>query len=302
MKAISLATSTTYVTFISKLHFNFLTFLHSHIRTPFLPLRPWREAKPKPHPATAGSAAFTEIHSELKNNPFRLYPDPVGALRPWRESKPKPHPATAGSATLAKDFSDPKKDPYSPWRPLRESSAFSLTEVVIAMGVAAVAFTSIIGLFPLGLNMSKESYEDTQAALLAQTIFADCRDNLTGAQANFAQTSGFLIQVGSENSPINSASYINVTNFPSTIYIAYKQEPQTKGDLMLRPFKNDTNPASFYTPGTPGANAIAKIDFTFCFALSTLTNGPKKAEISIETPGDLPAEKRRQRIFSGGFE
>ena len=308
MKAISHATSTTYVTFISKLHFNFLTFLHSHIRTPFLPLRPWREAKPKPHPATAGSAAFTEIHSELKNNPFRLYPDPVGALRPWRESKPKPHPATAGSATLATDNSKL----HSHFRTLRSSArfteteqsraAFSLTEVVIAMGVAAVAFTSIIGLFPLGLNMSKESYEDTQAALLAQTIFADCRDNLTGDQANFAQTSGFLIQVGSENSPINSASYINVTSFPSTIYIAYKQEPQTKGDLMLRPFKNDTNPASFYTPGTPGANAIAKIDFTFCFALSTLTNGPKKAEISIETPGDLPAVKRRQRIFSGGFQ
>jgi len=182
-------------------------------------------------------------------------------------------------------------------------AAFSLTEVVIAMGVAAVAFTSIIGLFPLGLNMSKESYEDTQAALLAQTIFADCRDNLTGAQANFAQTSGFLIQVGSENSPINSASYINVTNFPSTIYIAYKQEPQTKGDLMLRPFKNDTDPASFYTSGTPGAAAIAKINFNYCFAgLSSLTSGPKKADITIETPGDIPTEKRRQRIFSGGFE
>ena len=54
----------------------------------------------------------------------------------------------------------------------RLSAAFSLTEVVIAMGVAAVAFTSIIALFPLGLNMSKESYEATQAALIAQTIMS----------------------------------------------------------------------------------------------------------------------------------
>ena len=172
------------------------------------------------------------------------------------------------------------------------------------MGVAAVAFTSIIALFPLGLNMSKESYEDTQAALLAQTILADCRDNLTGSSATYSATAGFLIQVSSLNSPINfSANYTNVTNFPSTIYIAYKQESQTSGDLMLRPFTNSTSPGSFYTSGTPGANAIAKIDFTYCFAgLLSLTDGPKNATITIETPGDIPTVKRKQRIFSGGFQ
>jgi hypothetical protein len=175
------------------------------------------------------------------------------------------------------------------------------------MGVAAVAFTSIIALFPLGLNMSKESYEDTQAALLAQTILADCRDNLTGSSATFSATAGFLIQVGSSNSPVNfSANYTNVTNFPSTIYIAYKQESQTSGDSMLRPFTYSTSPVSFYTSGTPGANSIAKIDFTYCFAglipSGSLDAGPKKADITIETPGDIPTKKRKQRIFSGGFE
>jgi hypothetical protein len=189
-------------------------------------------------------------------------------------------------------------------------AAFSLTEVVIAMGVAAVAFTSIIALFPLGLNMSKESYEDTQAALLAQTIFADCRDNLTGDSATYSTTSGFLIQVGSLNSPINfSANYINVTNFPSTLYIAYKQESQTNGDSMLRPFTSSTSPGSFYTDGTLGASAIAKIDFTFCFAGlminssgPSLTNGPIRVDITIETPGDISTQRRKQRIFSGGFQ
>jgi hypothetical protein len=171
------------------------------------------------------------------------------------------------------------------------------------MGVAAVAFTSIIALFPLGLNMSKESYEETQAALLAQTILADCRDNLTGSSATYSATSGFLIQVGSSNSPINfSTNYINVTNFPSTLYIAYKQESQSSGDLMLRPFTSSTDAGIFYNSGTPGANAIAKIDFTYCFALNSPTTGPTKANITIETPGDIPTEKRKQRIFSGGFQ
>ena len=194
--------------------------------------------------------------------------------------------------------------PFNPLISRRPSAAFSLTEVVIAMGVAAVAFTSIIALFPLGLNMSKESYEETQAALLAQTILADCRDTLTGSSDTYSTTSGFLIQVGSSNSPVNfSANYTNVTNFPSTIYIAYKQEFQTSGDSMLRPFTNSVSAGSFYTSGTPGAVAIAKINFSYCFAgLSSLTSGPKKADITIETPGDIPTEKRKQRIFSGGFE
>jgi len=192
----------------------------------------------------------------------------------------------------------------------RLSAAFSLTEVVIAMGVAAVAFTSIIALFPLGLSMSKESYEDTQAALLAQTIFADCRDILTGDSDTYNASSGFLIQVGSSNSPINfSANYTNVTNFPSTLHIAYKQESQINGDSMLRPFTSSTNPGSFYTSGTNGASAIAKINFTYCFAGlqinasgPNLSNGPIRVDIMIETPGDIPTEKRKQRIFSGGSQ
>jgi len=255
----------------------------------------------------AKSTTFAKNFSDQTNNPSRLYPDSVGAWRPMHEPSPTPHAKSAKAATQNTKL-------HSHFRTLRSSArfteteqsraAFSLTEVVIAMGVAAVAFTSIIALFPLGLNMSKESYEDTQAALLAQTILADCRDNLTGSSATFSATAGFLIQVGSSNSPVNfSANYTNVTNFPSTIYIAYKQESQTSGDSMLRPFTNSTSPGSFYTSGINGANSIAKIDFTYCFAgLSSLTSGPKKADITIETPGDIPTEKRKQRIFSGGFE
>jgi prepilin-type N-terminal cleavage/methylation domain-containing protein len=51
--------------------------------TPTLP--PFHQNKNTAHPATAGSAKVaTDIHL-TKNNPFRLYPDSVGALRPLRE-------------------------------------------------------------------------------------------------------------------------------------------------------------------------------------------------------------------------
>jgi type II secretory pathway pseudopilin PulG len=210
--------------------------------------------------------------------------------------------------------------PLNPLIPRRLPAAFSLTEVVIAMGVAAVAFTSIIALFPLGLNMSKESYEETQAALLAQTILADFRDNLTGSAATAAAsgggpTSGFLIQVSSNNSPINFTANnpINYTNIlapptttPTTIYIAYNQQSQSdtpNGEIMLRPFKGSSSAADFYTQGTNNAVAIAKITIRYCFPgllNGTLTNGPCQIDIAIETPGNLPTEKRKQLLFTGG--
>jgi uncharacterized protein (TIGR02598 family) len=227
----------------------------------------------------------------------------------------------AKSATFAKNFSDQKNNPSRPWRPLREQSAFSLTEVVIAMGVAAVAFTSIIALFPLGLNMSKESYEETQAALLAQTILADLRDNLTGSSDAAAAvggglTTGFLIQVSALNSPTNYTAntprnYTNIptppTTTPTTIYIAYDQKSQSDtphGEIMLRPFIGSSSAADFYTSGTNSAVAIAKITLQYCFAgifnNGVLTTGPTRIDIAIETPGNLPTEKRKQLLFTGG--
>jgi uncharacterized protein (TIGR02598 family) len=203
-----------------------------------------------------------------------------------------------------------KSFPFRPWHPLRKASAFSLTEVVIAMGVAAVAFTSIIALFPLGLNMSKESYEETQAALLAQTIFSDFKDNLTGTNTF---SSGFLLQVRGLNSPVKfSTNYVNVPNGTSTHYIAYKQTNEAdtpNNETVLRPFEYSISPEDFYNDGKNNAFAIAKIDLTYCFVglLQTsggpsLTSGPNRVDITIETPGNLPTEKRKQLIFSGGFQ
>jgi Tfp pilus assembly protein PilV len=197
-------------------------------------------------------------------------------------------------------FKSPNQiSPSRTWCRLHEPSAFSLTEVVIAMGVAAVAFTSIIALFPLGLNMSKESYEETQAALLAQTIFSDFRDNLTGTNTN---SSGFLLQIGAENYPEGfSINYTNIPYGPSTHYVAYKTTNITN-QTPLRPFAYSSSPGDFYTKGTNEALMIAKINLSYCFPLYSTTNGPNRVDITIETPGNLPTEKRKQLIFSGGFQ
>jgi type II secretory pathway pseudopilin PulG len=227
----------------------------------------------------------------------------------------------------------PPSRPFRPWRessvlqptttnlPLREQSAFSLTEVVIAMGVAAVAFTSIIALFPLGLNMSRESYEATQAALIAQTILADFEDQQVGAK-NLRSPNGKvnnirLIQTNQNSDPRingNHAEMLVATSNSQTAYIAYKpydganNDTDTNNPLMLKPYLGayttgaDANP-NWYKNGTNGAFALVKVTIspTLRIGNETVTDDALRLDVSIETPGTANLSNRTCYQFTGAF-
>jgi type II secretory pathway pseudopilin PulG len=193
----------------------------------------------------------------------------------------------------------------------RLSAAFSLTEVVIAMGVAAVAFTSIIALFPLGLGMSKESYEATQAALIAQTILADLQDEGTGTGT---LGSSRFIQIGGNSQPTNSSNYLTIdfnTASTITVYLAYNQIGRTNNDtdssgepIMLRPCAGvlqATDPA-WYSSGSNGLTALVKVTVTPCFRINGAgaTSNPMRIDVSVETPGNVTNKNRSQFLFTGG--
>jgi len=272
------------------------------------------------------SATFAKDFSDLKNNP----------LRPLREPSPTPHaksakrgcfsalsflkfriPRVSASRNRGAHFAFPNKIPPSrPWRPLREQSAFSLTEVVIAMGVAAVAFTSIIALFPLGLNMSKESYEATQAALIAQTILADVKDQQTGNGNQRVSSSPWntkLIQIASNSDPINV-----LTNYatvmidqltPQIVYIAYKpfvgtgNDTDTNNPAMLRPSTGIYAAAApnWYSTGSNGASMLVKVTFspTIMLGSANSTSTPRRVDVSVETPGSANISNRTCYLFTG---
>jgi type II secretory pathway pseudopilin PulG len=245
--------------------------------------------------------------------PFRLYPDSVGALRPLR--------AQARPANAGREPSAPRSLTTNlPFRPLRESSAFSLTEVVIAMGVAAVAFTSIIALFPLGLNMSKESYEATQAALIAQTIMADLKDQQTGAgnlRTPDPQNTR-LLQIIPNSDPMGvRTNYVEIliaTRIPQTAYIAYKpndaanNDTDTSNPLMMRPYTNSytTNNATapdWYNGGTNGAFALVKVTISPTLLSDTDGSGsPRRIDMSVETPGSANVSNRTCYLFTGAVK
>ena len=243
----------------------------------------------------AKSATFAKNFSDQKNNPSRLYPDSVGA---WRPLRAKARPGTAG----------------------RESSAFSLTEVVIAMGVAAVAFTSIIALFPLGLNMSRESYEATQAALIAQTIMADLKDQQTGATnlrtANPQNARLFQITPNSDPMRVrtNYAEISIGTGTPQTAYIAYKpsdgatNDTDPKNPLIMRPYtysyiSNNPTAPNWYNGGINGAFALVKVTVSPTLLSDTDGSGsPRRIDMSVETPGSANVSNRTCYLFTGAVK
>lgn len=54
----------------------------------------------------------------------------------------------------------------------RNPAAFSLVEIVLALGMVAFAIVAILGVLPVGLQTSHGAQNDTRAALIAQAVFA----------------------------------------------------------------------------------------------------------------------------------
>ena len=219
----------------------------------------------------AKSATFAKDFSDQKNNPSRLYPDSVGA---WRPLRAKARPGTAG----------------------RESSAFSLTEVVIAMGVAAVAFTSIIALFPLGLAMSKETFETTQAALITQSIMNQILD----VQGGSGNTGFRRIIVNTNNDPSNGA---NLANFNVGSY-----NPSTNIVIFYTNYLNPSNGQISWKPGgTANTNdwqngkinspALVRVTLRRIFTGGAASD-IHGVEVQVDYPGNAKLTNRTHEVFS----
>jgi hypothetical protein len=230
------------------------------------------------------------------------------------------HPRVSASRNRGEKFKIQNRDvltltpsALNPLIPRRLSAAFSLTEVVIAMGVAAVAFTSIIALFPLGLNMSKDSYEETQAALIAQTILSDLKDQQCGNKnkrylgktKNGNPYSFKLIQIAGNVDPqIVTTNYLGIDLRLLTqqnVYLAYDAKTRTDTDPTSAGVLNTIPPWYSGTTISNGLAAVAKVTFVPTFSITTLnsTSGVIRVDISIETPGSAKPENRTVRLYTG---
>lgn len=116
-------------------------------------------------------------------------------------------------------------------------SGFSLVEVVLALGVIAIAIAAILGIVPVGLSTGHGAQDDTRAAQIAQAIISSV--------ASQSQTQFSNIQV-----PLNDDSLTTLDLTTSAAEIIYadnngKLSSADAGAVYQVTLKTDSTAAGF---------------------------------------------------------
>ncbi len=120
----------------------------------------------------------------------------------------------------------------------RKASAFSLVEVVLALGVIGFSLLAIIGLLPIGLQSGRASIQETRANHLAEQVFSTLRSQ------PFSNVS--LISLNSTAPPID----LSAPNTPATqLHATYEGNFVANTDYFTIDLTFRNNPEGL-TPGT----------------------------------------------------
>lgn len=102
----------------------------------------------------------------------------------------------------------------------KTQNAFSLVEVVAAVGVVAIGIIAILGLLPSGLNSSRDTANETRAALMAQSVYTTLRSQPFDNVDLFGESVDLASQEGPKRlySDING-SITNIENAESVFFL-----------------------------------------------------------------------------------
>lgn len=154
---------------------------------------------------------------------------------------------------------------------LSRKTAFSLIEIILALGVIAFAIVGIMGLFPVAMKSAQESQRETRATLIAQQIFSDLR---TGTGTNRFVITG---------SSVNSTSTISLANQGASVVLSFDSAGAVLG----------TNSPSSFTNGVPNAAFLAQV------SVSTNTGVPNLSQVqtTVEAPAAAASTNRSRYTF-----
>ncbi len=136
----------------------------------------------------------------------------------------------------------------------RAQAAFSLVEIILALGVISFAIVAILGMFPVAVRAATESQEETQAALIARGLFEQIATQ-TGATRK--------ITIG----PLDQANVSKTLNLSSP-------PPQP---IELGGFNSDTEQ-------TDAQNARYKVTATIAPATANPATKLAQVTFTIKTP------------------
>jgi len=160
-----------------------------------------------------------------------------------------------------------------------KGAAFSLVEVVVAIGIVTFALVSIISLISLGLQSSKDSTDDTNIALMTQTVITLLRTNgyvnVTGTAGVLSGTSSYLTcYFDSSGNPLHSSTGLLITGTSINGAMTSNTSSAISTPVYLCTVTN-RSPAAASQPGyvylpQPTASAILcawlRLDFSWPYA------------------------------------
>jgi len=156
-----------------------------------------------------------------------------------------------------------------------QSRAFSLVEVVLALGVIAFALVGIMGLFPVAMRSAQESQRETRATLIAQQIFSDLRA--------FTGTNRLIVRgpsAADASSLITNFSLAGNTNF----FLSYDANGIGRTDQIS---------TGAFSGSIPDAAFLANV------VVDTNTGIPNLSRIqaTVEAPAAAPSANRSKYTF-----
>jgi len=188
--------------------------------------------------------------------------------------------------------------PPSTPRPSREA-AFSLTEVVIALGIFAISMVGVLALFPVASATGRESSEETQAAILAETIISDLRTS-TSAKG---KAGGWIVRGPNTFNASQWLRPVTLTNV-STNFVVYDLVPRVNSSgpdgvgmigqpVALKAIFTNLSSATY-------SNAINSTSAVFGSRISVepLTNLPGLALVTVTVDSPVSANFTNRRSYS----
>jgi type II secretory pathway pseudopilin PulG len=169
----------------------------------------------------------------------------------------------------------------------RSENAFSLIEVVMALGIISFALVAILGLMPVGVQSAMDSQRETQVALIARSIFTDLQGRRDPTRFIVVNTKF------SEDGDLPKSDLLNVdlSSEDSDFYLSYDSDGLPKGKID----------ESAFSSGKGDAGYVAHVQIKKLSDQSDPTipdsEGLTEVQVAIEAPGAAAKDKRTSYPF-----
>ena len=171
----------------------------------------------------------------------------------------------------------------------RRPGAFSLVEVVLALGVVSFAIVAILGVFPLGLRTGRSAQDETRAAQIAQAVFS------TFANQPFDNV---VIPLYDDTGMVNGA--VPALNLSNENGSGPAWNANAKGEVFV-----SGNPVKFLNPPSLPVDTTAAYSVTLLFSKSPVGFDPpsggkgfgNQITVAISWPAIASVANRTTRNF-----